>query len=165
MIKCRNIWINKICCHRTNQIECGRRSQDMENQPLIDEAVIIIFRRRRTNISMAWIDFWKTYAMVPQSWTRESLILVGRAENVIDLLKNSIEDKRTNLFSENTALRYININRNIFQGDLFLIGIYCDADPIDNCIAKSEARLFIRKGKTYGQPFWLHCDTKKTCDK
>ena len=49
-----------------------------------------------------------------------------------------MKNRRTNPFSEKGAF---NINRNIFKGDLFLVGVYCDADPVDNGMIKNKARL------------------------
>lgn len=47
----------------------------------------------------------------------ESLSLVGAAENVTEVLKNSMKQLRTNPFSEKSRLGPLNTNRVIFKGD------------------------------------------------
>ena len=66
---------------------------------------------------MTRTDFQKVFDMVPRSWILEWLRLIGATENDLELLKNSMKDLRTNLFSEEPALGSFNINRGIFQGD------------------------------------------------
>ena len=96
---------------------CRKGSRGTKDQLLIDKAVIRNCKRRKSNLSMAWIDFRKAYDMVPHSWMLKSLDLIGAARNVIELLKNSMKDWKTNLFSGKSPLGAVNINRGIFQGD------------------------------------------------
>ena len=68
---------------------------------------------------MAWIDFKKAYDLVPHSWIIESLKMVGVAENIIDMLGRSMQNWKTHLQVNNSALGVVDINRGIFQGDSF----------------------------------------------
>ena len=45
------------------------------------------------------------------------IIIIGAPRNVIELLKNSMKDWKTNLFSEKSPLGAVNINRGIFRRD------------------------------------------------
>jgi len=77
---------------------------------------------------MLWIDYKKAYDMVPHSWILESVTLVGIADNIKRLLKNSMGSWKTELNAYGTMLDEVNICRGIFQGDslsplLFIIEI------------------------------------------
>ena len=96
---------------------CRKGSRGTKDQLLIDKAVIRNCKRRKSNLNMAWIDFRKAFDMVPHSWMLKSLDLIGAPRNVIELLKNSMKDWKTNLFSGESPLGAVNINRGIFQGD------------------------------------------------
>lgn len=61
------------------------------NEQLWTDDSIKTCKRRTTNLSMAWIDFQNAYDMVPYRWMLESLSLVGAAENVTEVLKNSMK--------------------------------------------------------------------------
>ena len=56
-----------------------------KDQLLLDEAVVSNCKRRKTNLSMAWMDFWKSFDIEPHSQIFGSLRLVGAGENAIDL--------------------------------------------------------------------------------
>ena len=99
------------------QKSCRRRSRGTKDQLLIDKAVIQDCKKRKSDLSMSWIDFRKAYDMVPHSWMLKSLELIGAPRNVIVLLKNSMKDWKTNLFSGKSPLGAVNINRGNFQGD------------------------------------------------
>ena len=62
-------------------------------------------KKRHTNPSMAWIDYKKAYDDVSQSWIRECMQMFGIAENVRSLLKNSMEQWKLLLMS-NDLVRY-----------------------------------------------------------
>ena len=51
---------------------------------------------------MAWIDYKKTYDMVPPSCIMESLDFFGAAENIKILLVNSMEKWKVMLCSRNS---------------------------------------------------------------
>lgn len=119
----------------------------MESQLLVDKAVIINERRWKTNISLAWIDFWQTYDMVPQSWIWKSIRFAGCAMNVIDQLKNSMKEFIGFFFWKNCITLCYQLHQwENFLSEPFLIGIYCDPDTIDNCIKKvKQSYLFGKK--------------------
>ena len=57
----------------------------------IDRALIKEVKSRNKNLAITWIDYKKTYDMVPLSWIIECLDLFGVAENIKSLLVNSME--------------------------------------------------------------------------
>ena len=96
---------------------CRRKARGTKYQLLIDKEVVKNSRRRKTNLNVAWIDFRKTYDMVPHSWILNTLELVGTARNIMELLKRGMQSWRMVLFSEKNKLGKVNIRRGIFQGD------------------------------------------------
>ena len=68
-----------------------RMSRGTRDQLLTDKAVIKNYNRRRTNLNMAWVDFRKTYDMVPHSWMIISLELVVAVKNIVNLLKETMK--------------------------------------------------------------------------
>jgi len=96
---------------------CRRNSWGTKDQLLIDKMVLKNCRRRHMNLNIAWIDYKKVYGMVPHSWIRESVALVGIADNIKRLLKNSMDNSKTELNAYRTMLGEVNIWQGIFQGD------------------------------------------------
>jgi len=76
---------------------CRRNTRCTKDQLLIDKMVLKNCRRRHMNQNMAWIDYKKAYDMVPHSWTLQSVTLVGIADNIKRLLKNTMGNWKTEL--------------------------------------------------------------------
>ena len=104
-----------------------RKSRGTKDQLLIDKAVIKDCRKRRANLAMAWIDYKKAYDFVPHSWIIECLDMLGIAENVRNVLENSMKNWKLRLASNGLDLCDIDVNRGIFQGDSLspLIFVIC----------------------------------------
>ena len=60
---------------------CKRGSPGTKDQLLIDMTVLKYSKKRRTNLSMAWIDYRKAYDLVPHSWINECIEMFRIAEN------------------------------------------------------------------------------------
>jgi len=75
--------------------------------------------------------------MVPHSWILESVMLVGIADNIKRLLKNSIGNWKTELNAYGTTLGEVNIWQGIFEGDLlsplFVIAIILLTHMLRQC--------------------------------
>ena len=128
---------------------CRRRSRGTKDQLLIDKAVIKNWKRRKTDITMAWIDFRKACDMVPHSWMIKSLELVGAAKNIVNLLKETMKKRKTNLICSNTDLGAVKINRGIFPGDswsplLFVVSLL----PLTLALRKMKQGCSFGKGKS-----------------
>jgi hypothetical protein len=118
------IFANSIYTHlETNNLlpveqkGCRKQSQGTKDHLAIDKTILKNCKRRKTNLCMAWIDFKKAYDMVPHSWIIEVLNIFNIAENVKQLLTQSMQSWRTTLVSNNQTLGKVEINRGIFQGD------------------------------------------------
>ena len=105
---------------------CWRRTRGTKGQLLIDKALVRNSRRRKTNLNVSWIDFQKVYDMVSHSWIL-SLELVEIAANIIGLLKGSMQNWRTVLFSGKNKLGKVNITQGVFQGDLLFLLLFAVA--------------------------------------
>ena len=88
---------------------------------------------------MPWIDYKKAYDMVPHSWIIECLDLFGVAENIKNLLMNSMEKWTVILCSGNSELGEVEIKRGIFQRD--------SLSPLVFVLAFIALSLILRKAK------------------
>ncbi|MEM7264391.1 MAG: reverse transcriptase domain-containing protein [Pseudomonadota bacterium] len=96
---------------------CRKNSRGTKDQLLIDKAILKNCKRRHTNLSMSWIDYRKAYDLVPHSWINKCIDMFAIADNIKDLIRNSMRSWKTRLTSDNQILGEVEINRGIFQGD------------------------------------------------
>ena len=68
---------------------------------------------------MAWVDYKKAYDMIPHSWIIDTMGMVGLTDNIIGLIKQSMNKWKTNLDADGKLLGSVPIRRGIFQGDSF----------------------------------------------
>ena len=127
---------------------CRRNSRGTKDQLLIDKMVMRNCKRRQVNLSMVWIDYRKAYDMVPHSWIKKTLEMCGVAENIKNVLSESMKTWRTNLTSGNTSLGQVEIKRGIFQGDSLspLLFVMCMI-PLTYILRKEEAGYTLGKNK------------------
>ena len=81
-------------------------------------------KARKKNLALGWIDYKKACDMIPHPWILESLDLVGTAQNIKNLVANSVNGWKTELISNGQSLGNVDIKRDIFQGDS-LSPLYC----------------------------------------
>ena len=84
---------------------------------LNDKMVMKKCKRRKTSLSMIWLDYKKAYDMIPLSWIVKCLEIYNIASNITVVIKNSMKQWNTELTSGNEKLCKIDIKRGIFQGD------------------------------------------------
>ena len=129
---------------------CRHASSGTKNQLLINKAFIRNFKRRKTNLNMAWVDFRKVYAIVLYAWIIKALKLIGHlSPNVIALLKSTMVDLKTKSISGDNNLGEVNINQGIFQGDsssplLFIISMI----PLTLALRRMKQGYSFEKGKS-----------------
>ena len=132
------------------QKDCRHASSGTKNQLLINKAFIRNFKRRKTNLNMAWVDFRKVYAIVLYAWIIKALKLIGHlSPNVIALLKSTMVDLKTKSISGDNNLGEVNINQGIFQGDsssplLFIISMI----PLTLALRRMKQGHSFEKGKS-----------------
>ena len=76
-------------------------------------------------ISSAWIDFKNECNTMPDFWIFESLKMFWTAEDLIQVLKDSMKLRKTKLYSKNEYLADVSIRRAIFQADSFSLSCIC----------------------------------------
>ena len=109
--------------------------------------VMMNSKRRKTNLSMAWIDYKKAFDMIPHSWLIECLEIYGAEENTIRFLKNTMPNWKTILTSSGTRSAEVNIRRGIFHGDslsplLFIVTMI----PMTRVLERMEVPYQLKKG-------------------
>ena len=126
---------------------CRRKCRGTKDQLLIDKMIMKNSKKRKTNISMAWIDYRKAFDMVPHSWLIECLRIYGAEDNTINFLKNTMANWNTILTCSGKRLAQVKIKRGIFQGDslsplLFIIAMM----PMTRALEKLESGYQLKKG-------------------
>ena len=118
---------------------CRKGSSGTNDLLYIDRAVIKEVKSRKKNLAMAWIDYKKSYDMVPHLWIIECLDLLGVAENIKSLLVNSMKKWKVMLCPGNSELGQVEIKQGIFQGD--------SLSPLVFVLALIPLSLIVRKAK------------------
>ena len=108
---------NKLLAEK--QKRSRRKCQTTKDQLEIDRSILQNCRKRKTNLSMAWIGYKKAYDIVPHSWIITTMGKVGLADNAIGLIKQSMNRWKTNLHADGKLLESVPITRKILQGDSF----------------------------------------------
>jgi hypothetical protein len=66
---------------------CCSGTEGCKDQLLISKAILHECKRRKKNLSMAWIDYQKAFDRVPHSWIIKSLELIGINNKLFHLLR------------------------------------------------------------------------------
>ena len=124
-----------------------RNSRGTKDQLLIDKMIIRNCKRRLTGLGMAWIDFRKAFDMVPHTWITKCMTMFSVADNMTNLLENSMKQWNTELISGGESLGHVEIKRGIFQGDslsplLFILALI----PLTIVLRKVKAGYDLGKG-------------------
>ena len=97
---------------------CSRGTKGCKDQLLISKAILRECKSRKKSLSMAWIDYQKTFDRIPHIWIIKSLELIGINNKVI---------ARMRLHAENELIEAegIKIQYGIFQGDSLSPLLFC----------------------------------------
>ena len=87
---------------------CRKGSRGTAELLYIDQHILNKSKNRRKNLAMAWIDYKKTYDMVPQSWIIHCLKMYKISHETINFIEKTAGGK---------GLAETKIQRGIFQGD------------------------------------------------
>ena len=73
--------MKKVCAHLSEknvlldeQKRCRKDSQETKDQLLIDKQILKHCKKHQRNLAMRWIDYKKTYDMVPHVWMIEVMV-------------------------------------------------------------------------------------------
>jgi hypothetical protein len=58
---------------------------------MISKAIFEDCKRRKNNLSIAWIDYKKAFDSIPHSWVEKSIELVGVNSKIVTFCKLSME--------------------------------------------------------------------------
>lgn len=110
---------------------CRRGSYGCKDQLLINKAIIEDAKKRKKNLSTAWIDYKKAFDSVPHDWILKCLEMYKLSPIIVQFLTSSMDQWKTTLIlnhSEGTLYsRQISINSGIFQGDSLSPLLFCMA--------------------------------------
>ena len=121
----------------SEQKGCHKGNLGTKDQVYIDKMVLIDCKRRHTNLAIAWIDHKKAYDMVLYSWISECIEIFGFANNVHDLLNNSMKSWKLESNVSGETLGEVNVRRRIFRAIAYLIVVCFVYGPIDIVIEKT----------------------------
>ena len=76
---------------------------------MIDKMVMKNSKRRTTNLNVAWIDYTKAYDMVPHSWVLQCLKIFKVANNISNVIKNSMKNWKVKLATGKETLGEVKI--------------------------------------------------------
>ena len=87
----------ELCTHleETNTLPkeqkgCRRKTRGAIDNLVVDEITMRNCKRRKTNLSRAWIDYRKVFGTGLHSWIIECLKIYGAAKNLVTQLFNTI---------------------------------------------------------------------------
>ena len=83
----------------------------------IDKIILREVQIRTKDLAVAWIDYKKTYDIVPHSWIVECLGMVGVSEEVKHFWSESMKPWRLDLTCNNQTLGGVDVKQGRFQGD------------------------------------------------
>ena len=104
----------------TEQKGCCKGSRGTAELLYIDQHILDESKTRRKYLAMAWIDYKKTYDMVPHSWIINSLKMYKMykiSDEVINFIDKTMKTWRVELTAGGRRLAEAKIQRGVFQGD------------------------------------------------
>lgn len=108
---------------------CARNSYGCKDQLLINKMIIEDCKKKKKNLSMAWIDNRKAYDSVPHGWILKTLQMYRFNEQLIKFMEASMSNWKTTMKLFYTdgciTMDQIRIKRGIFQGDSFSPLLFC----------------------------------------
>ena len=147
---------------------CSRDSRGAKDQLLIDKMVLNDCKKRHTNLEIAWIDYKKTYDMIPCSRIFENLGLVQVSENIVAFIRKSTKNWNTNLISCGEYQTKVDVRRDIFQGDSLspLLFVICMIS-LTQILRKVKSGYILKNGEKLNQLLFmddLKIFAKSECD-
>ena len=82
---------------------------------MIDKMIMSNCKIIITNLSVAWIDYKKTYAMVPYTWFLEFLKICEITDNIRNVIEKSVKNWKVELTAGAETIGEVKIDRGIFE--------------------------------------------------
>ena len=96
---------------------CCKRTRGTEELLYTDQHILNESKTRWKNVVMVWIDYKKSYDIVPQSWIIDSFKLYKISEKVIKFIEDTMVNWRVELTIGRKSLTEVKIQRRIFLED------------------------------------------------
>jgi hypothetical protein len=96
---------------------CCKLSRGTKDQLLIDKLLLTNCKRRKTGMSVSWIDYKKAYDSVAHSWLVNCLEMLKVNADTIKFLTVAMNAWETELTINGDTVGLCKIQRGIFQGD------------------------------------------------
>ncbi len=98
---------------------CRKGSYGCKEILLLNKVILNDVKKRKRNVSMAWIDYQKAFHSVPHDWILKTLEIYRFHPRLIEFGKASMKSWSTRLLiqsrKEAVETRSIQFNRGIFQ--------------------------------------------------
>ena len=111
------------------QKRCRRGSYGGKDQLMINKMILKNYKKRKRNLSCAWIDYKKAFNSFPHEFILRSLELFKVSPRVVAFLKHNLKNWKTQLIltheSGTLISDNINIKRGILQGDSLSLLLFC----------------------------------------
>ena len=96
---------------------CRKGSRGTKDQLLIVKMIVKDCKRQLPSLAVAWIDYRKTYDIVPHSSIEKCMEMFGVAVNVKSFVTASMKQWKTELTASNQRLGNVKIRCGVFQSD------------------------------------------------
>lgn len=117
---------------------CKQGARGCKELLVIDSVLTKQAKRKKRNLSVAWIDYRKAFDSVPHSWLLEILKIYKIHPKVTMLLQHLMASWRTVLNVKEYKTQEINIRRGIFQGDSLSPLWFCmSLNPLSGMLNRS----------------------------
>ena len=108
---------------------CARNSYGCKDQLLLNKAILEDCKRKKKNLSVAWIDYRKAYDSVPHSWILKTLSIYKFNNKLINFMEKSMKSWNTTMYLNHVqgiiTTEKISIKQGIFQGDSLSPLLFC----------------------------------------
>ena len=108
---------------------CRKGTKGCLDQLLISKIVIEDCKKKKKNLSIAWLDYQKAFDSMPHSWIIHALEIMGVHPNIVNACKNMMEHLSTVIQlrgnTDTIITSEIKIRRGIYQGDAFSPLLFC----------------------------------------
>ena len=134
------------------QAGCKKRCLGTKDQLLINKSILEDSKKRKRNLSMAWIDYRKAYDSVPHSWIIQCMELYKIHPVIKKIMAAHIQMWQTTITLNHdkgkTIIPDVRVKKGIFQGDSLSPLLFCLAiDPLSKLLKQCKGAYNLSKGR------------------